>query len=189
LSAGDGGGGVAPEAVATPYLARLEPNPHEPPEGMTHLDDTELQAKREYAQLLRLHERLLIQLQRTLEELTSSQTEKLLKDIRSRSGSEPDLTSVNAALEEAIRSIKLSQSEIRQAITEHHDLMEVDGVLNLPAHLQRFLAERAQLPGFSYEVVQDEVRGWVICWKEYTTRGTVRGYGQFYERPYAYLDD
>jgi hypothetical protein len=156
---------------------------------MTDLDDTELQAKREYAQLLRLHERLLAQLQRTLEELTSSQTDKLIKDIRNRTGSEPDLTSINAALEESIRALKLSQSEIRQAITEQHELLEVEGIDNLPAHLQRFLAEREQLTGFTYEVVQDEVRGWVICWKEYTSRGTVRGYGQFYERPYAYLDD
>lgn len=156
---------------------------------MTDLDDTELQAKREYAQLLRLHERLLAQMQRTLEELTSSQTGKLIRDIKVRTGSEPDLTSVNTAIEESIRALKLSQSEIRQAITEHHDLMEVEGIPNLPAHLQRFLAEREQLPGFTYEVLQDEVRGWVICWKEYTSRGTVRGYGQFYERPYAYLDD
>jgi hypothetical protein len=156
---------------------------------MTDLDDTELQAKREYAQLLRLHERLLAQLQRTLEELTSSQTGKLIRDIRARTGSEPDLTAINAGLEESIRALKLSQSEIRQAITEHHALTEVEGISNLPAHLQRFLAEREQLPGFSYEVVQDEVRGWVICWKEYTFRGTVRGYGQFYERPYAYLDE
>ncbi len=156
---------------------------------MTDLDDTELQAKREYAQLLRLHERLLAQLQRTLEELTSSQTGKLIRDIKVRTGAEPDLTSVNTAIEESIRALKLSQSEIRQAITEHHDLIEVEGIPNLPAHLQRFLAERAQLPGFTYEVLQDEVRGWVICWKEYTSRGTVRGYGQFYERPYAYLDD
>jgi hypothetical protein len=156
---------------------------------MTDLDDTELQAKREYAQLLRLHERLLAQMQRTLEELTSSQTGKLLRDIKVRTGSEPDLTTVNTAIEESIRALKLSQSEIRQAITEHHDLMEVEGIPNLPAHLQRFLAEREQLPGFTYEVLQDEVRGWVICWKEYTSRGTVRGYGQFYERPYAYLDD
>lgn len=156
---------------------------------MTDLNDTELQAKREYAQLLRLHDRLLVQLQRSLEELTSSQTANLVKDIRARTGSEPDLTGINAAIEESIRSLKLSQSHIRQAILEHHVPIEVDGVPNLPAHLQRFLAERAQFPGFSYEVVQDEVRGWVICWKEYTHRGTVRGYGQFYERPYAYLED
>jgi len=156
---------------------------------MTDLDDTELQAKREYAQLLRLHERLLAQLQRTLEELTSSQTGKLVRDIRVRTGAEPDLTAINAAIEESIRALKMRQSEIRQAITAQHDLLEVEGISNLPSHLQRFLAEREQLPGFTYEVLQDEVRGWVICWKEYTSRGTVRGFGQFYERPYAYLDD
>ena len=37
--------------------------------------------------------------------------------------------------------------------------------------------------------LQDEVRGWVIRWKRYTLRGTVQGYGQFYERPYAWLED
>jgi len=49
--------------------------------------------------------------------------------------------------------------------------------------LARFLSERTQFPGF-----KDEVRGWVIRWKEYTHRGTVRGCGQFYERLYAWLD-
>lgn len=156
---------------------------------MTERDESELHAKREYSQLLRLHERLLAQLQRTLEELTSSQTESLVHDIKHRTGTEPDLTAINAAIEESIRAVKLSQSTIRKAILEHHEALDVDGVPNLPAHLQRFLAERAQTPGFSYEVLQDEVRGWVICWKEYTHLGTVRGYGQFYERPYAYLDD
>lgn len=156
---------------------------------MTRLDDSELQAKREYAQLLRLHERLTVQLQRTLEELTSTQTADLVKDIKARTGTEPDLSAITTSVEESIRALKLSQSSIRQALLEHHETLDVEGVTNLPAHLQRFLAERAQLPGFSYEVVQDEVRGWVICWKEYTHRGTVRGYGQFYERPYAYLED
>ncbi|GMV06981.1 MAG: hypothetical protein AMXMBFR53_32560 [Gemmatimonadota bacterium] len=156
---------------------------------MTDLNDTELQAKREYAQLLRLHERLLVQLQRTLEEITSSQSLALVKDIKARTGTEPDLSAITASVEESIRALKLSQSRIRKAILQHHEAMDVDGVPNLPAHLQRFLAERAQLPGFSYEVLQDEVRGWVICWKEYTHKGTVRGYGQFYERPYAYLED
>lgn len=156
---------------------------------MTDLDDTELQAKREYAQLLRLHDRLTVQLQRALEELTSSQTQELVRDIRARTGTEPDLSTLTASVEESIRSVKLSQSRIRQMLLEHHEALEVEGIPNLPPHLQRFLAERAQLPGFSYEVIQDEVRGWVICWKEYTHRGTVRGYGQFYERPYAYLED
>ena len=66
---------------------------------------------------------------------------------------------------------------------------EIEGITNMPAYLQRFLAERSQEPGFSYEVAQDPVRGWIVSWKEYTNRGTVRGYGQFYERPYAWLDD
>ena len=58
-----------------------------------------------------------------------------------------------------------------------------------PCRLARFLAERKENPAFSYRVQQDPVRGWVICWKEYTEDGRIRGYGQFYERPYAWLDD
>lgn len=156
---------------------------------MAHLDDIEMQAKREYAQLLRLHDRLLIQVQRVVEDLTSAQTQSVVKDIRNRTGTAPDLGEIQEALEESLRALKLSQSNIRGAILDDHPALSVAGVPDLPSPLQRFLAERTQFPGFTYEVVQDEVRGWVIRWKEYTARGRVRGFGQFYERPYAYLDD
>ena len=78
-------------------------------------------------------------------------------------------------------------SDTRISICESD--FEVEGVTNMPAYLERFLAERSAQPGFTYEVVQDDVRGWMVCWKEFTHRGTVRGYGQFYERPYAWLDE
>jgi hypothetical protein len=156
---------------------------------MADLNDNEQKANREYAQLLRLHERLLSQLDRTLSELGSAATTQLLKAIRARTGSAPDLSDIVASVEEAIRGLKMGESQMRKSLFDEHGFLSVDGVPNLPAHLQRFLAERTQMPGFSYEVIQDEVRGWVICWKEYTHRGTIRGYGQFYERPYAWLDD
>ena len=157
---------------------------------MTHGTDTQRQAKREYTQLLRLHEQLLGQLTRARDELLAPGTDSLVKLIKGRTGSAPDLTEIKTAVEEAIRALKLSQSHIQVAITDSKDASyEVAGVANMPAYLQRFLAERAGQPNFSYEVLQDEVRGWIICWKEYTHRGTVRGYGQICERPYAWLDD
>jgi len=156
---------------------------------MTDRDETKLQAKREFGQLLRLHEQLLAQLQRVADELSSANTKALLKEIRAQTGSSPALSEVSSATEEAIKALKLSESQVRKAILETHDSMEIDGIPNLPAHIQRFLAERASVPGFSYEVVQDEVRGWIICWKEYTEKGTVRGYGQITERPYAWIED
>lgn len=156
---------------------------------MADFEDAELKARREYAQLLRLHDRLLVQVQRVVEDLTSEQTQAVVRAIRSRTGNAPDLAEIQEALEESLRALKLSQSNIRGAILDEHHTLSVAGVPDLPSPLQRFLAERTQFPGFRYEVVQDEVRGWVIRWKEYTTRGRVRGYGQFYERPYAYLDD
>lgn len=151
---------------------------------------TKLQAKREYTQLLRLQEQLMGQLTRARDELLAPGTSDLVKVIRSRTGSAPDLSEIKTAVEEAIRALKLSQSKIQATITDEGELSyEVEGAANMPPYLQRFLAERAGQPGFSYEVVQDEVRGWMICWKEYTQRGTVRGYGQICERPYAWLED
>lgn len=147
-------------------------------------------AHREYSQLLRLHERLLVQLQRIADDLEAPGTQELVREIRRRTGN-PDrsIADVTSAVQEAIRTLKVSESEIRLALTSSAGELEVDGVPNLPLSLARFLAERRQIPGFSFDVSQDEVRGWVIRWKEHTANGTVRGCGQFYERPYAWLDE
>lgn len=149
------------------------------------------QAKREYAQLLRLHRRLVNQIRRLLEELRAPGTDLVLKQIRQRTGSSPagSLGRVTAALEEAVRTVVLSESEIHAEFQEEHESSEVEGVPNLPPSLARFLAERSEDPGFSFEVHQDLVRGWIIRWKEYTPKGEVRGGGQFYERPYAWLEE
>ena len=150
------------------------------------------QANREYAQLLRMQERLLTQMQRVRDELVAPVTNGLLKEIRNRTGTAPmqAMADVVSEVEQAIRALKLLESEVQSALPqEPGEDFSVDGISNLPAPLARFLAERSELPGFRYEVVQDEVRGWVIRWKEYTQRGTVRGFGQFYERPYAWLEE
>ena len=147
-------------------------------------------AKREYQQLLRLHERLLSDFQGAREDLSAPGTDGLVKVIKARTGSAPDLAPVKTAVEEAIRALKMSESEMHGSIMEETgDDFEVEGISNMPAYLRRFLAERSREPGFSYEVSQDEVRGWVVQWKEFTHTGTVRGFGQFYERPYAWLED
>lgn len=152
---------------------------------------TQSQAKREYTQLLRLHERVLHQFQRAREELAAPGTKALVKEIKARTGHAPDLAQVRTSVEEAIRALKLSESAIQGAVFEDAPVgeFEVQGIANMPVYLQRFLAERASNPRFSYEVLHDDVRGWVIAWREYTARGTVRGYGQFYERPYAWLEE
>ena len=174
--------------LRTPRPPSLSP-PTPPLDPMSDPSDLTRQAKREYAQLLRLHERLLAQLGRVLDDVASPNTSGLLKEIKARTGSAPPMGDVANAVEEAIRTLKLSESQVRRAVMDRTEGLEVEGVPNLPAHLQRFLGERASQPGFSFEVQQDEVRGWMICWKEYTSQGTVRGYGQFYERPYAWIED
>ena len=149
------------------------------------------EAKREYGQLLHLHARLLGQLQQIRDDLAAPGTGSIVRSIRRRTGSSPDegLSEVAGAVEEAIRALKLSESRIREEVMASHEHAKVKGIDNLPAPLARFIAERQQLPGFSFEVIQDENRGWIIRWKEHTEAGTVRGSGQFYERPYAWLDD
>jgi hypothetical protein len=157
---------------------------------MADANEKPAQAKREYTQLLRLHEQILGQFVRARDELAASGTSNLLKVIKGRTGTAPDLTPVKEAVEEAIRTLKLSESAIQLTIEDDPEVsLEVEGIANMPAYLQRFLAERMDNPGFRYEVLHDPVRGWMVCWKEYTNRGTVRGYGQFCERPYAWLDD
>jgi hypothetical protein len=147
-------------------------------------------ANREYAQLLRLLERVLTQIQRVSEDLSAPGSQALVKEVKRRTGhSDENLAKVTASVEEAIRILKVWESEIRLALITTADTIEVEGVPNLPPSLARFLAERKQVPGFTFDVTQDEVRGWVIRWKEFTGSGTVRGCGQFYERPYAWLED
>ena len=58
--------------------------------------------------------------------------------------------------------MKLSEGQIRDEVMEDYEQAEVDGIGNLPATLARFLAERMEMPGFTYEVIHDENRGWII---------------------------
>lgn len=149
-------------------------------------------APREYAQLLRAHDRTRRQLQDILEDLSAPGTQNLLREIRRRTGDTPQkgMADVISAIEEALRVIQLAESETGTALQEGDPApIRIDGIDNLPARLGRFLAERRQLPGFTYEVEQDEVRGWIVKWEEFTPEGEIRGFGQFYERPYAWIDD
>jgi hypothetical protein len=146
---------------------------------------------REFSQLLRIQERLLATLQDALDELGAPTTLNLLRELRKRTGTgaPESFNRITTSVEGAIRELKLFQSEIQKELLDDPDQITVKGAPNLPPALARFLAERTQNEQFTYEVRQDPVRGWVISWKEYTGENIVRGYGQFYERPYAWLEE
>ena len=148
-------------------------------------------AKREYGQLLHLHTRVVGQLREIRDHLIAPSTLEILAAIRRRTGADPDaaLSEITTAVEQAIRALKLSEGKIRDEVLEAFEHADIDGIGNLPATLARFLAERRDMPGFTYKVIHDENRGWIIRWKEYTQTGSVRGSGQFYERPYAWIDE
>lgn len=157
---------------------------------MAHTGEKDAVLSRKYGQLLRMQERLMIDLERARGELESPLTGQLLRDVQ-RSGSRigANLSQATAAVEEALRAVQVCQSEIRRELTTSSDEFTLDGISNLPPTLAHFLAERVDLPGFHYEVLQDSIRGWIIRWKEYGDKGAVRGHGQFYERPYAWLNE
>jgi hypothetical protein len=148
-------------------------------------------ALREFSQLLRIQQRLLNMLEEVADELGAPTTLSLLKELRNRTGTTAteSFARITTSVETAIRDLQLFESEVQGEILASPDQITIEGIPNLPPPLVRFLAERSQNPRFSYEVRQDAVRGWVIAWKEYAGEGIVRGFGQFYERPYAWLDD
>jgi hypothetical protein len=150
-----------------------------------------MEALREFSQLLRIEQRLLGMLEEVADELGAPTTLSLLREVRNRTGSTATETfaRITTSVEGAIRELQVFESEIQKEILASPSQISIEGISNLPATLVRFLAERSQNPGFSYEVRQDAVRGWIIAWKEYAGEGIVRGFGQFYERPYAWLDD
>lgn len=149
------------------------------------------EARREYAQLLRLNERLATQLRHVRDELETPELRALLREIRARTGDAPRdaISDVRASVEEALRTLTVSSSEAHAILTYEGEETRIEGVGDLPAPLARFIAERTRMDGFSYEVLQDEVRGWIVRWREHTADGQIRGFGQFYERPYAWIDD
>jgi len=152
-------------------------------------DERRDQQTRELSQLMRIHERLLSQLQEARSELNTPATAEILAKLRSRIGTKPDVafSQITAAVEEGIRCLMVFESEIKQELFSEDKEITVEGIPDLPPHLARFLAERANLNGFRYDVLHDPVRGWVIRWKEYTSLGTIRGSGQIFERPHAWL--
>lgn len=158
---------------------------------MTQEGRTDGKMLREFSQLLRIQERLLAMLQEVLDELRAPTTLNLLRELRARTGStsQESFGRITNSVEGAIRELKVFESEIQGELLDDAHLVSVEGVSNLPAPLARFLAERTQNSRFTYTVRQDPVRGWVIAWKEYTAEGIVRGFGQFYERPYAWLEE
>ena len=159
---------------------------------MSNVSDSILGPNREFYHLIRIQERLLNRLLDVRDELRAPSTQRLLRQFRSEMGAggvSQDLAQVAALLEQAIREVKFLESEVRHLLFDEVAEFELSGVPNLPPTLARFLAERASTEGFSYEVREDPVRGWIIHWKEYQENGTIRGCGQFYERPYAWLED
>lgn len=146
---------------------------------------------RAYEQLLRVQQRLQVGLEETRETLEGEPLRDLIREVRARTGTDASeaMAEVLSRVEEALRALKVCESDLRRELADPQPLMEVNGLPDLPPFVARFLAERSESPGFTCQVIQDPVRGWIVRWKEFAAQGSVRGAGQIYERPYAWLDE
>lgn len=148
-------------------------------------------ARREFARILRVQTRLVRALERVKEDLEDTRARDLHKEIRRRTG-EPapeEWSDALASVEEAIRSLNLYGAEVESKLDQEPTLTTLEGIENLPSGIARFLAERKRTPGFQCEVRTDPDRGWIISWREYTSTGELRAFGQLPERPWAWLDE
>lgn len=146
---------------------------------------------REMLDLLAAHEGIELRLDVIRRELDGPLLGDLLRQARIRRGVDAAgmLGDVLHHVEQALRSLKMLEAELIRELNVPPASFTQEGLPALPPAMTRFLEERAESPGFTCEVDQDPVRGWVIRWKEFTAQGTVRGGGQVHERPYAWLDE
>lgn len=145
--------------------------------------------KRELSQLLSLHRRLQQHLEDARSDVLSPGAKELAGAVRSAMGNDALFEEILEILEKGLRRLKASEERVRNALSDDPPEVPAHEFAHLPPHFQEFLAARVDQQGFTFDLVQDEVRGWIIRWKEYTPEGTVRGYGQYCERPYAWLAD
>ncbi|MEZ4417512.1 MAG: hypothetical protein R3E10_17290 [Gemmatimonadota bacterium] len=147
--------------------------------------------RRELSQLLGLNEHLLSELELLRRELGAPLTANLLDSIRGQSDTPVPRLFEDAAraIDQALEVLKACDAELQAQVRRPLGAVHLEGLPALPPRLSRFLAERQDVPGFHYELRRDRVRGWVVHWKEYGADGALRGAGQFYERPYAWLED
>jgi len=143
------------------------------------------------AQLLTLNGRALQALQALSQTLDTPATRTLLSKLRDEAttDAEASVEQVLARLEGLIQAMHYCQSELRRELENSQGRESLRDRDHLPGALGRFITERERSPGFSWETFEDPIRGWVVKWKQMTAAGTVRGAGQLWERPYAWMDD
>jgi hypothetical protein len=160
------------------------------PEGGSAREPVAHPGDREVLELLAAHEGIELRLDVIRRELDGPLLGDLLRQARIRRGVDAAamLGEVLHHVEQGLRSLKMLEAELLRELNVPPAAFTLEGLPTLPPAMARFLEERAESPGFTCEVGQDSIRGWVIRWKEYTAQGTVRGAGQVHERPYAWLD-
>jgi len=103
------------------------------------------------------------------------------------------IAALTLALEESLRELTSLHAEL----TRPEEVLSPDSGSagsddsQLPREmaetLRRYLRRHARSRGFRHELLHDEVRGWVVRWREIADDGTVVASGRLYERPWKWL--
>jgi len=143
------------------------------------------------SQLLTQNGRALQSLQTLSQALDTPATRTLLGKLRDEATTDAEaaVEQVLAKLEGLLQAVHYCQSELRRELESSQGSDSLRDRDHLPGALGRFITERESSPGFSWETFEDPIRGWVVKWKQMTAAGTVRGAGQLWEKPYAWMDD
>ena len=157
----------------------------------SHAQKTPRSVRRELSQLLGLCEHVAGELRLLRREMGATLARNLVDTIEEHLESiiPDEMDSTTQAIDRALSSLQSALDEIQAQMRVPQHEVQPAGMPPLPPRLARFLAERQTIPGFHYEIRQDPIRGWVVLWKEYGAEGALRGAGQFYERPYAWMED
>ena len=142
-------------------------------------------------QLLTQNGRALQTLQTVSQTLDTPATRTMLASLRDETTTDAEaaVEQVLAKLEGLIQAMHYCQSELRRELENAQGGESLRDRDHLTGTLGRFVTERERTPGFSWETFEDPVRGWVVKWKQMTAAGMVRGAGQLWEKPYAWMDD
>jgi hypothetical protein len=143
--------------------------------------------------LLRHEAELRSRLERMCAGLADPALARVVDGLARPEGVRERISALTLALEESLRELTGLHAELTRpeetasASTAGADAGQPRLPPEIAAMLQRFLRRHARSRGFRHELRHDEVRGWVVRWKEVADDGTVVASGRLYERPWKWL--
>ncbi|TVP50015.1 MAG: hypothetical protein EA350_01120 [Gemmatimonadales bacterium] len=143
--------------------------------------------------LLRHEAELRDRLQRMCAGLADPALARVIDGLARPDGVRERIGALNLALEESLRELTSLHAELtRPEEGSTSDFGHPGSATSQLPHemaetLRRYLRRHASSRGFRHEIRHDDVRGWVVRWREVADDGSVVASGRIYERPWKWL--